>query len=38
MAAPIGSNVSQPANSTTVFGVSADPYGLDGEDEPEPVR
>jgi hypothetical protein len=38
MAPPVGSNISHPAQVSTPFGVSADPYGLDGEDEPEPVR
>lgn len=38
MAAPIASNMSRPTQATTSFGVTADPYGLDGEDEPEPVR
>lgn len=38
MAPPVTSNIPRPAQATTSFGVSADPYGLDGEDEPEPVR
>ena len=38
MAPPVTSNSARPAQATTAFGVSADPYGLDGEDEPEPVR